>query len=461
MNRGIWMGVAIWLVLLGVTGGAEKEQAVTSYLKKGDLAGAQEALTATLKKTPDDSEARFSLGIVQFLGGVERLSQSLYKHGLQPGGPSVPFLRLDVPVNRDPEPIDYAKFRKIFERFADDLEAVDETLQKVDDPELKVRIPVGLIKLDLDGDGKASDEETFWRLFVSVAGPQLTAPQPTPPPADAQPAPPPAPAPPANAKKEKEDKEEKEDEPAEAAAPQPRELNDEEKAFEVAFDQADVHWLRGYTHVLRGLLEANLAYDGEDFFKHTGHVFFAGAKPPYKFLKSGQKDDDADETTEMASRIADVIAAIHLMKLKPTEPDRLRAAHEHFLAMIEQSRECVRLAGKEKDNDCEWIPNPKQQSVVPIKVTEDQFAAWNDLLDEWEALLQGKKLLPHWNIPGDGGINLKKVFHEPRDFDLVMWIHGAGLAPYLEKGERTSPEKWMEINRTFRGNLFFVALWFN
>jgi hypothetical protein len=436
MNRSWTSVVLLTVCFVSASFAAEKEAAVVSHLKKGDLTGGQEALETQLKKTPDDADARFSLGIVQFLGGVERLSQSLYKHGLQPGGPRIPFLRLDIPVNRDPEPIDYVKLRKIFERFAADLEDVDETLQKVDDPEVKVRIPIGLIKLDLDGDGKASNEETFWRLFVSVAGPQLQAARPVPaalPREDGQP-------------------------PAED---KPREPSDEEKAFEVAFDQADVHWFRGYTHVLRALLEANLAYDGETLFKQTGHVFFAGAKPPYAFLKSADRQKDEDDITGMASQIADVIAAIHLMNLKASEPDRLKASHKHFLAMIEQSRECVRLAGKETDNEREWIPNAKQQSVVPMQVTAEQIEAWGGVLDEWEALLQGKKLLPHWNIPADRGINLKKVFHDPHDFDLVMWIHGAGMVPFLEKGERTSPEKWMEMNRAFRGNLFFVALWFN
>jgi hypothetical protein len=150
-----------------------------------------------------------------------------------------------------------------------------------------------------------------------------------------------------------------------------------------------------------------------------------------------------------------------LMKVKATEPERLKRAHEHLLAMVQQSRECFKLAGKESDNDREWIPNPDQKSVVPMQVTKEQIAAWGEFLDEWEALLNGKKLMPHWNIPGEQGINLKKVFHEPQDFDLILWLHGAGVQPFMEKGERTDPQKWMEMNRAFRGNLFFVALWFN
>src|SRR5690242_13892729 len=117
MNRSLWTGVALLLATLPAAGiSAEKESPVAAYLKKGDLAGGQEALEAQLKKAPDDAEARYSLAIVQLLSGVERLSQSMYRHGLQPGGPRVPFMRLDIPVNRDPEPIDYAKLRKIFDR---------------------------------------------------------------------------------------------------------------------------------------------------------------------------------------------------------------------------------------------------------------------------------------------------------------------------------------------------------
>ena len=88
---------------------------------------------------------------------------------------------------------------------------------------------------------------------------------------------------------------------------------------------------------------------------------------------------------------------------------------------------------------------------------------------------RGKKLLPFWRgIEGgallfdgavptnpDLGINLRKVFMEPTRFDLVLWLQGTGLIPYLEKGERTDPETWTRIMNGFRGEFFLFLTWFN
>ena len=87
--------------------------------------------------------------------------------------------------------------------------------------------------------------------------------------------------------------------------------------------------------------------------------------------------------------------------------------------------------------------------------------------------MKGKKLVPFWRgAPGGGGfetppinpevgINLRKVFTEPRRFDLVLWIHGSAAAPYLEKGEMTDFEVWERLVRVFGGEFFGFAIWFN
>ena len=43
------------------------------------------------------------------------------------------------------------------------------------------------------------------------------------------------------------------------------------------------------------------------------------------------------------------------------------------------------------------------------------------------------------------GINVRKIFTDPQRFDLALWLQGTGLHPFLEKGERTKGETWMEI----------------
>jgi hypothetical protein len=76
-------------------------------------------------------------------------------------------------------------------------------------------------------------------------------------------------------------------------------------------------------------------------------------------------------------------------------------------------------------------------------------------------VLNGKKLIPFWRGSSGNGVNLMKVFTEPKDFDLVLWIQGSGAVPYLEKGETTSPQTWAEFQRAFEGNFIGMAVWIN
>lgn len=405
---------AIWSVLLApqvrATDKAFAHPMVEQYLIKGNLGEGHKALTRHLSDHPEDSQARFGLGTLEFLRGVERFAQSLHRYGLRTDAPEVPFLRLSIPANKNPEPITYKKFRSVFEKLIADLNQAEKTLAQVKDEDVKLKLRIGLFRLDLDGNGRAEQKETFWRIFTSVA---LRAAK--------------------------------------------IDLNERQKSFPIGFDRADVHWMRGYSHLIRAMAEAYLAYNSEDFFNYTAHVFFRGANSPYtKILYKKKEDTGFDE-----DRIADLIAAIHLVRFKPTEPKRMEKAHEHMLQMVQQSRQCWKYALKETDNDREWIPNAKQTSLLPgMRVTEEMIQDWKHFLDEFEALFRGKKLIPHWRLKESHGINLKAVFYKPRTFDLVMWVHGAAALPYLEKGPRTDQRTWNRLQRTFGGNFLAFAVWF-
>ena len=75
--------------------------------------------------------------------------------------------------------------------------------------------------------------------------------------------------------------------------------------------------------------------------------------------------------------------------------------------------------------------------------------------------MKGKKLLPFWRSGFEGGINLREVFEDPRDFDLVLWVQGTAALPYLEEGQLTDAALWREFQRLFRGQFLGFALWFN
>jgi hypothetical protein len=225
----------------------------------------------------------------------------------------------------------------------------------------------------------------------------------------------------------------------------------------IAFDKGDVHWLRGYCHLLAAFCDTILAYDMKELFESTGHVFFPEIESPHAHLR-WQTDERRDWTFE----IADAVAAIHLCRFEVREPHRLKSAHTHLIAVVDQSRLSWKAIQAEADDEFEWVPNARQTGVIPgVRVTQEMIDGWHEFLDEFAAILNGEKLLPHWRVMDGRGVNLKRVFAEPRTFDLVLWAQGSAATPYLEKGELTQPETWMRLNRVFRGEFIGFAIWFN
>ena len=94
-------------------------------------------------------------------------------------------------------------------------------------------------------------------------------------------------------------------------------------------------------------------------------------------------------------------------------------------------------------------------------VSEAMVKGWSDFLGEAEGILKGEKLIPFWRPVPEHGVNLKRVFTEPRTFDLVLWVQGTAAAPYLEKGPCSSAETWTRFQRIFQGDFIGFALWFN
>lgn len=401
--------------------------AIEKFLMEGRLADGAVAMDAILEKEPGNAEARFSLGVTQFLQAVESLGQDQHRFGLLGNRRrAMPFMRLPVPENDKPEKISYLKAREIVQKYVNGLTKAEATLATVKPANTKLPLTIGQIRLDLDGDGVASDEESLWNILDAINGGGSTS---------------------------------------DSKAP----VNQ----FVIAFDDADVLWLRGYCHVMSALGEVVLAYDWKDQFEHTAHLFYPDVESPYTFL---QAEGVGPFNGFNAQNILDVIALIHTINYECVEPARMKVALAHMESVIALSRESWKLINLETDNDREWLPNTKQTSVLgDMRVSLQMQTGWQDFLNESEAILQGKKLIPFWrgieggvlfvdgNIPSnpDLGINLRKVFTEPTRLDLVLILQGTALQPYLEKGEKTDPESWRQIMNTFNGNFFMFMTWFN
>ena len=87
--------------------------------------------------------------------------------------------------------------------------------------------------------------------------------------------------------------------------------------------------------------------------------------------------------------------------------------------------------------------------------------SWLEFVGEMESLLAGKRLIPFWRGDEKRGVNLRRVFTEPRTLDLVLWVQGTAATPYLEDGPVTKKEIWTRLERVFQGEFIGFAIWFN
>ncbi len=414
------MSLLMSVVPRAALGSPDHSQDLDAFLSRGQLVQANEHFSKLAIDDAKDSSAIVALGITQFLQAIEGLGQSNYRYGLlSKYARMLPIARMPIPINSDPDEVSYEDIRSIISTFQTKLRGAEETLAKLPDEPVKLSFFIGRVRLDLNNDGLLSDQETLWRIFA--------------------------------------------------------ELNsgiDEKMAsdFSVGLDNADVAWLRGYCHVLMAACDFALAYDERDLFERCGQLIFPRIRSPYRVSKISSEDNGND----FESEILDAIAAIHLLRFPLLDKTRMASCHEHLLAMVRLSRESWKHALAETDNDREWIPNPKQDSVLRLRTNRDMITGWHRVLDELESVLQGEKLIPFWrlyaaslirgqiDVPAEGlGVNLKTWFLSPSDFDLVLLIHGSQLESYLEEGPLSTPETWEQLTRVFQGQFFGFAIWFN
>jgi len=404
------------LLFFGWSSSWAQEPLAEGYLLRGKLAEGEAALKKRLIEMPTDDQARFGLGVTQFLQSFEHLGQSLYRFGLRTERSFVrpaPVIRELLPQNPNPEKLTYDLAQKILQTFVDDLTRAEATLADVNDRDVKLSLHVALIKIDPFG----LDKPVNAAFLLTQNGQRQSG---------------------------------------------------DLAQFVIAFDRGDVSWLRGYCHFLLAWGETLLAIDGRELFECSAHWTFERVETPYSFLVEDRQPLDANPNWMWNQRrIADAIATIHLLlKMPLQEPNRLMAAHGHLKSMLQMSRDMWTFYGAETDDDREWIPNPTQTGVLRVPVTSEMQKTWLATVDEAELVLDGKRLVPFWRgADPQRGINLRRVFLELKEIDIPLWIQGTAAAPFLENGETTrfaNPETLRRINEQFRGSNFIgFAFWFN
>ena len=416
LNLPLVFCVALCLSLAASPAAADAPLA-EKYLLDGKLAEGAKALEGRLKEAPTDDQARFGLGVLQFLQTFEHLGGGLFKYGLRTEKSFLrppPQVKEFLPQNPNPEMLTYTVARQLLQTFIEDLAKAEATLAEVHDPAVKLPLHVGLIKIDPFGQGKPISAAF---LFERIEGPPVK--------------------------------------------------NQQVKELVIGFDRGDVSWLRGYCHFLAAGGELLLAVDGQRAFDCGAHLLFEKVETPYIFLLEERRAFDEAPLTNVRM-FSDVLSFFHqLTRLPLKEPARTKAALAHLEAGVGQAKELWKFILAETDDDNEWLPNPRQTGVIGVKVTQEMIDVWLETLDEAEQVLQGKKLIPFWRgKAGERGVNLRRVFTEPQTFDLIEWVQGTAAVPYLEKGPLTKladPSVGARLNKAFGGPFNFIGFgfWFN
>lgn len=405
--------------------------------------------SATAGQTAD-----FAHGVTLFLGAVEGLVSDLSRHGLRRDDVlGLPFVRLWVPPPKGtPETMTYERFREMLQRFVDRLAEAEAVLVRIDDPGAVLPIRPAGPRLDLNGDGQYDTHERLLPILTQIVDPGRVP----------------------DDEYWQEIARVTDDFVRRLAEGDEAALAERDKIAPVfGYDRGDAAWLAGYAHLLSAMAEFLLAHDFEASFDHSFHVFFPDGDFPYPELKEIYRGRSfspllGDEAVFLAFGFDLAAFAVH-SPWNVTDPEKMAAVRSHLKGMIAQSRRSWEFIGAETDNPAgggaaplhpEWIPAPGQAQTEGFPaVTPNVLRGWLEFLDAFEAMLDGRVLIPHWRF--EKGLNLRRIFEEPRPLSPILMFQGSDALPYLEDGEIVDFEYVAPIMSLMGGDFFTYAVWFN
>lgn len=372
---------------------------LSSEIAERGIGPVAERLAAVRQPEPDE---RFALGGLRFLGAVEKALQLRWRKGMTADATDLPIFRLEIAENPAPEPFVPGDVPTLLTALYAEMGRARAALDGIGDAEFGLEIRLGDLWLDVNGNGRrdrAEDVLDIARLAFGRGGPDL---------ADVV----------------------------------------------VRFDTADAAWLAAYTHFLQGVSALALAFDPAPAIERV----LAGQ------ARMRELSGDAPPETAQAmtlDRHVDRLAMVWFALQQRPDAALTRAARDHFLAMIAANRHFWGLVEAETDDHAEWVPGDGQTSALGIALPPGTGAAWQVVLDDAEAVLTGEKLIPHWRLGPEAGINLARMLQTPAAVDIPGWIQGTGLLPWAEKGTPLSPESWRAFVRIVGGDSILVAVFLN
>ena len=376
-----------------------------SLIAKNGFAAALEQLTAQPDKTPSE---QFALGAVHFLRGIEKTLQTRWEYNATLDDLDIPVLRLPVPANPDAKPFKPELITGIFTEILTDMDASRTALAAVPDGS-NVALDLNLADLwfDINMNSTRDLGEGIIEVgaFTLMGSPDL---------GDADGLPP----------------------------------------MDIRFDTADVAWLTAYTHMVSAAGEMVVAFDPTDAI---ATVMNTNAK---LIELRGDLPQNFGWDMQFGGWVDQFAMAYGALNQKPNAT-HTRAAHAHLLEMIAENKSFWAMLNLETDNHNEWIPNANQTAALGFKLPPETGMAWQAVLADAEALLNGDLLIEYWRISPAGGVNVKKLFMDPPVVDIVTWVQGSGLLPYLERGPIITTGSLDRFEDLTGGNIFLFSFLLN
>lgn len=403
---------------LAAPGLALAQGTISAEIGANGLASTEARLAAL--PAPDATE-RFALGGVRFLGAVERALQERYAtdiSGVLAEESGIPILRLPLPPNPDATPFAPEAVPALFEQVVADMAGALEALDTITDAdEVGLVIDTADLWFDINRNGARDDGEAVMDIVELVRPAQEFI---------------------------------LDDNGSWVPAPQ-----DARPSITVRFDTSDAAWLSAYAHLLSGIGETVLALDpAEAIATVLDARATMNALSPHIDASGGwwSVNDMAD--------FVDIFAIfVHAIEQQP-DVTHSRAAHAHFIGMIEDNKTFWGRVATETDDDMEWIPNTDQISALPVPFPDDLGPRWQAVLAEAEMVLTGELLVPVWRMGDGAGINIARMFQDPPPLDAMGLLQGSTFAPFLEEGPVMTGEAFAQFEQMLGGDagLYMVIL---
>lgn len=362
---------------------------------------------ARLAALPSRTDAEsFALGGLGFLSAVETALQARYRLAFNPDVEMIPVLRLPVPRNPAPEAFTAPALAAMVREMRDHVDLAPPILDAIPEgSDFALELRIADLWFDIDANGARGRGESLLEVLGTVmfgrAGFDLES----------------------------------------------------FDSLVVRFDVADSRWLSAYANLVAGTASVILAYDPTAATQRA-----MDARAALREVSAG--DPLASGLDMMVGSFVDVIAVAK--DALSQQPDAAEAAKAlaHLEAVVEKNRAFWRLADLETDDMAEWIPNDRQVSAMGLYFPKGTGAAWAAVLADADRLLKGELLIPYWRLGAGAGLNLRRMFLEPRPVDLVDWVQGAAAVPYAERGPRIGTNAWWQFNDLMMGQglLFAVVL---